>query len=90
MSTPLLAIDHLRVDFPEVVAVNDLSLTIEAGDVCGLIGPNGAGKTTTMRAVSGLQECTRGSVRVGWPRTRARAGGIEEAPRLHAGFLPGL
>jgi ABC-2 type transport system ATP-binding protein len=55
----------LRVDFPEVVAVNDLSLTVAAGDVCGLIGPNGAGKTTTMRAISGLQECTRGSVKVG-------------------------
>ena len=60
----LLAIDHLRVDFPEVIAVNDLSLRIEAGDVCGLIGPNGAGKTTTMRAVSGLLELTRGSVRI--------------------------
>jgi ABC-2 type transport system ATP-binding protein len=64
MSNPLLAIEHLRVDFPEVVAVNDLSLTVGAGDVCGLIGPNGAGKTTTMRAISGLQECTRGSVKV--------------------------
>ena len=64
MSQPLLAIEHLRVDFPAVVAVNDLSLTMEPGDVCGLIGPNGAGKTTTMRAVSGLQEFTRGSVRV--------------------------
>jgi len=64
MSGPALAIEHLRVDFPEVVAVNDVSLTISAGDVCGLIGPNGAGKTTTMRAITGLQECTRGSVRV--------------------------
>jgi len=64
MSSPLLTIEHLRVDFPEVVAVNDLSLTVGAGDVCGLIGPNGAGKTTTMRAISGLQECTRGSVKL--------------------------
>ncbi len=64
MSNPVLTIEHLRVDFPGVVAVDDLSLTIEAGDVCGLIGPNGAGKTTTMRAVSGLQECTRGTVKV--------------------------
>jgi ABC-2 type transport system ATP-binding protein len=64
MSNPALVIEHLRVDFPEVIAVNDLSLTIEAGDVCGLIGPNGAGKTTTMRAISGLQETTRGSVKV--------------------------
>jgi ABC-2 type transport system ATP-binding protein len=64
MPEPLLAIERLRVDFPDVVAVNDLSLTIAPGDVCGLIGPNGAGKTTTMRAISGLQEMTRGSVRV--------------------------
>ena len=64
MAETLLAIDHLRVDFPNVIAVNDLSLTLETGDVCGLIGPNGAGKTTTMRAVSGLQECTQGSVKV--------------------------
>jgi ABC-2 type transport system ATP-binding protein len=64
MADPLLVIEHLRVDFPEVVAVNDLSLTVCSGDVCGLIGPNGAGKTTTMRAVSGLQESTRGSVKV--------------------------
>jgi len=64
MADPLLNIEHLRVDFPEIIAVNDLSLTVEAGDVCGLIGPNGAGKTTTMRAISGLQECTRGSVKV--------------------------
>ncbi|HUZ06282.1 MAG TPA: ABC transporter ATP-binding protein [Candidatus Paceibacterota bacterium] len=64
MSNPLLTIERLRVDFPEVIAVNDLTLTVGAGDVCGLIGPNGAGKTTTMRAISGLQECTRGSVKV--------------------------
>lgn len=64
MSNPVLTIEQLRVDFPGVVAVNDLSLIIEAGDVCGLIGPNGAGKTTIMRAVSGLQECTHGTVKV--------------------------
>ena len=64
MSHPVLTIERLRVDFPGVVAVDDLSLTVDAGDVCGLIGPNGAGKTTTMRAVSGLQECTRGTVKI--------------------------
>ena len=90
MPNPLLTIEHLRVDFPEVVAVNDLSLTVEAGDVCGLIGPNGAGKTTTMRAVSGLQECTRGSVKVDGHELAQRTGGIETPAGLHAGFLPRL
>ena len=60
----LLVIRRLRVDFPDVLAVNDLSLELSAGDVYGLIGPNGAGKTTTMRAACGLQECTHGSVTV--------------------------
>jgi ABC-2 type transport system ATP-binding protein len=84
MSSPVLTIEHLRVDFPEVVAVNDLSLTVEAGDVCGLIGPNGAGKTTTMRAVSGLQECTRGSVKVdGYELARE-----PEELKKRLGFMP--
>jgi ABC-2 type transport system ATP-binding protein len=59
-----LTIERLRVDFPEVVAVDDLCLTVDAGEVCGLIGPNGAGKTTTMRAVAGLQPTTRGEIRL--------------------------
>ena len=84
MSLPLLAIEHLRVDFPEVVAVNDLSLTIEPGDVCGLIGPNGAGKTTTMRAISGLQEFTRGSVRVGGHEMAREP----DALKQRLGFMP--
>jgi ABC-2 type transport system ATP-binding protein len=84
MSNPALTIEHLRVDFPGVVAVHDLSLTVEAGDVCGLIGPNGAGKTTTMRAASGLQECTRGTVKVdGHELTRE-----PEELKRRLGFMP--
>lgn len=64
MSSRALFIQNLRVDFPDVIAVNDVSFNIDAGDVCGLIGPNGAGKTTTMRAICGLQEWTNGSVKV--------------------------
>jgi ABC-2 type transport system ATP-binding protein len=84
MSNPALVIEHLRVDFPDVVAVNDLTLTVGAGDVCGLIGPNGAGKTTTMRAICGLQECTRGSVRVSGYEI---AGEPDELKR-QLGFMP--
>jgi ABC-2 type transport system ATP-binding protein len=84
MAESLLAIERLRVDFPHVVAVNDLSLTIEAGDICGLVGPGGAGKTTTLRAVSGLQECTRGSVRI---RGRDLTREPDELKR-RLGFMP--
>lgn len=62
MNESLLLIEDLRVDYPGVVAVNGLSLTVSKGEICGLIGPNGAGKTTTMRAVVGIQERTRGRV----------------------------
>jgi ABC-2 type transport system ATP-binding protein len=84
MAAPLLAIEHLRVDFPEVIAVRDFSLTVESGDICGLIGPHGAGKTTTLRALAGLQECTRGRVRIGGHELTA--GSAERKRRV--GFLP--
>ena len=84
MAAPLLAIEHLRVDFPEVIAVSDLSLTVESGDICGLIGPHGAGKTTTLRTVAGLQECTRGSVKVAGQELARES--VERKRRV--GFMP--
>jgi ABC-2 type transport system ATP-binding protein len=86
MSNPVLVIENLRVDFPGVVAVNDLCLAVDAGDVCGLIGPNGAGKTTTMRAISGLQECTRGTVKVDGNELASKP---EELKR-RLGFMPDI
>jgi ABC-2 type transport system ATP-binding protein len=81
---PLLAIERLRVDFPEIVAVHDLSLALEPGDLCGLIGPDGAGKSTTLRAAAGLQECTHGSVKVdGCDLARE-----PEERKRRLGFLP--
>jgi ABC-type branched-subunit amino acid transport system ATPase component len=50
----LLATEGLTVRFGGVVAVDDVSLTVEAGRLVGIIGPNGAGKTTFIDAVSGL------------------------------------
>jgi ABC-2 type transport system ATP-binding protein len=51
----------LTKNFGDLVAVSDLDLHIEAGDIFGFIGPNGAGKTTTMRILVTLLEPTRGS-----------------------------
>ena len=45
-------------------AVDDLDLTVRAGELYALLGPNGAGKTTTLRMVSGLTQPTAGSIRV--------------------------
>jgi ABC-2 type transport system ATP-binding protein len=49
---------------PRVTAVEDLSLTIEAGETVGLVGPNGSGKSTTIKLLLGLLFPTRGEVRV--------------------------
>ncbi|MDZ4319570.1 MAG: ATP-binding cassette domain-containing protein, partial [Phenylobacterium sp.] len=45
-------------------AVDDLDLTVRAGELYALLGPNGAGKTTTLRMVAGLTQPTAGSIRV--------------------------
>jgi branched-chain amino acid transport system ATP-binding protein len=51
--TRLLDVDHLRVAYGSVVAVNDVSLTIDEGEIVGLIGPNGAGKSSFIDALTG-------------------------------------
>jgi sulfate-transporting ATPase len=51
---PALAVEHLTVRYGGVVAVSDVSLHVESGQVVGLIGPNGAGKTSLIDAVTGF------------------------------------
>ena len=60
----MIELTNLRKEFDDLVAVEDLTLTISSGEIYGLIGPNGAGKTTTIRMMCGLLEPTQGSVRV--------------------------
>ena len=59
----LLDVDAVRKEFGGLVAVNDVSFQIRAGDIVGLIGPNGAGKSTTFNLVTGVLALTRGAVR---------------------------
>jgi ABC-2 type transport system ATP-binding protein len=60
----MIELSHLRKEYDDLIAVEDLSLTIPSGEIYGLIGPNGAGKTTTIRMTCGLLSPTQGSVRV--------------------------
>ncbi len=58
----VLHIDQLTKSYRRLVAVDDLSLTIEAGEFVGLIGPNGAGKSTTMGCIAGTVAADEGEV----------------------------
>ena len=51
---PILELNHLRKYFATQKAVDDISLTIERGQIFGLLGPNGAGKTTLIRMITGI------------------------------------
>lgn len=63
-TTPVLEISHYQKRYGGKVAVRDLSLTVEPGDIYGFIGHNGAGKTTLIRSVVGAQTIDAGTVRV--------------------------
>src|SRR5213595_267680 len=60
----MIELVHLVKRFGELVAVNDLSLTVPRGEFFAVLGPNAAGKTTTLRILAGLIKPTSGSARV--------------------------
>jgi ABC-type branched-subunit amino acid transport system ATPase component len=59
---PILDIAGITVHFGGIVALNDVSIQADAGEVVGIIGPNGAGKTTLFDVVSGIRKPARGRV----------------------------
>lgn len=59
-----IEIDRMTKRFGDIVAVDDLSLTVTAGEVFGFLGPNGAGKSTTIRVLLGLLRPNAGQARV--------------------------
>ncbi len=60
----VIEVQHLRKTYGSTVAVDDISFTVEPGEIFGIVGPNGAGKTTTVESVMGLRRPDGGSVRV--------------------------
>jgi branched-chain amino acid transport system permease protein len=60
----VLDVKAARKEFGGLVAVNDVSFQVRAGEILGLIGPNGAGKSTTFNLVTGVLPATRGEVRL--------------------------
>ncbi len=64
MAEPAIVTSGLTRRFNQVVAVNDLNLRVNDGEVHGIIGPNGAGKSTTFRLLLGLLQPSAGAVRI--------------------------
>ena len=58
----VLQLEHITMQFGGVVAVNDLSLEVNKGEIVALIGPNGAGKTTAFNCITGVYEPTNGRI----------------------------
>jgi len=84
--TPALVTEGLTRRFGERLAVDQLSIQVEPGDVYGFLGPNGAGKTTAIRCILGLIRKDAGSVRIFGEtnpvRQRAHVGAMVETPRF--------
>ncbi|MCB0900489.1 MAG: ATP-binding cassette domain-containing protein, partial [Actinobacteria bacterium] len=80
MTEPAIQISNVTKRFKEKVAVNDLSLTVPEGSLCGFLGPNGAGKTTTIRMVMSIFYPDQGDIRV--------LGGSALDAKDRIGYLP--
>lgn len=61
----MIQLRHLTKKFGSLIAVNDLCLRVQKGEIFGFLGPNGAGKTTTIRVMMGLLKPTSGQVLLG-------------------------
>jgi ABC-2 type transport system ATP-binding protein len=86
----LIEVDHLTKSYGKNLAVNDISFTVDKGEILGFLGPNGAGKTTTMRILTGYLPATSGSARISGfdvfedsMEVRRRIGYLPETPPLY-------
>ncbi|MGI5839775.1 MAG: ABC transporter ATP-binding protein [bacterium] len=84
----MLKVVNLTKKYGRVVAVDDISFTLNQGDIVGLLGPNGAGKSTTLKTVAGLLRKTAGCITIAnYPNTsreaKERFAYVPEAPELY-------
>lgn len=62
--SPLVTIDHFRMDFDSKTVIKDLTFDVKRGEAFGLLGSNGSGKTTTIRALLGIYQPTSGQLHI--------------------------
>ena len=80
----MIQIDHLTRRFHDLLAVDDVSLHIEEGEIVGFLGPNGAGKSTTIRILTGFLSATSGRAEVAGHDVAVNS----LAVRRQIGYLP--
>ncbi|MEE8320753.1 MAG: ATP-binding cassette domain-containing protein [Gammaproteobacteria bacterium] len=80
----LIEVEQITRYYGEQLAANNVSFTVNRGDILGFLGPNGAGKTTTMEIISGVLAASSGRVRVAGHDITAAA----RQAKQHIGFLP--
>jgi ABC-2 type transport system ATP-binding protein len=86
----MFEVRHLMKRYNRIPAVQDVSFTIQPGEILGYLGPNGAGKSTTVKMLIGLIEPTQGEilfhgndVRSDWPSFLHTVGYVPEEPHLY-------
>lgn len=86
---------NLSKSYAKVLAVDDISLKIESGEIVGFLGPNGAGKTTTLKMLIGLLKPDKGRINIaGFDlmteplQARARIGYVPDVPHLYEKLTP--
>jgi len=90
---PIIQLQNLTRSFGSIRAIDDVSFTVEDGEVFGLLGPNGSGKTTLVRLLNGVLAPTSGKamvfgrdVTVDGAYIRSRTGVLTETPSLYEHF----
>ncbi|NET49543.1 MAG: ABC transporter ATP-binding protein, partial [Merismopedia sp. SIO2A8] len=86
----MIEVEHLSKRYGMSPAIQDVTFTVEPGEILGFLGPNGAGKTTTMRILTGYLPATSGTARVAGfdvhddsMAVRQRIGYLPETPPLY-------
>jgi len=95
----MIEADHLSKTYGSTAAIEDVTFSVESGEILGFLGPNGAGKTTTMRILTGYLPASQGTARIAGfdihddsMAVRQRIGYLPETPPLYTdmtveGFL---
>lgn len=86
----MIEVEHLSKVYGSTAAIEDVTFSVEPGEILGFLGPNGAGKTTTMRILSGYLPASRGTAKVAGfevhenlMKVRQKIGYLPESPPLY-------